>query len=320
MTNETWRKHEFYQVDPFFEQIQPALLNSVDIKRYIDKGCLIENSDFDPDLLKTASYEMRLLGQLYDWNTTPDGKLQRRCRQVCDGVEIDLPRNSISYLWMKQKLLLPEYIAARFNLHIRHVHKGILLGTGPLVDPGFFGSLLIPLHNLTDNDYVLKGGDGIIWVEFTKLSENEYWSENGSNRPIYLKTFPILKDLDNPDRYIEKSGITEVGGIQSAFRGALDRAQKSAEDARKEVNSVKRIGIVAIVIGFFAIAGSIAGLWYSGHNLITRTTSITQESHNRIFETYINAQDERIRELEKKVDELKWQDKVTEESSSSKQE
>ena len=251
MTNEKWRNHKFYEVDPYFKDIAPALLNSSDIKKYIDKGCLIEKADFDPDLLKTASYEMRLLGQLYDWSTTPDGKLKRRCRHVCDGLDIDLPRNSINYLWMKQKLLLPEYIAARFNLHIRHVHKGILLGTGPLVDPGFFGSLLIPLHNLTDNDYILKGGEGIIWVEFTKLSGNQFWSGGGLSRPTYLKPFPTLKDLDKPDRYIEKSGVIEAGGVQSAFKGALDRAQKSAEEAREEVNSIKRIGIVAIVIGFF---------------------------------------------------------------------
>ena len=310
MTNEKWREHEFYQLDPFFEEVQPALLNSLDIKRYIDKGCLVEEDDFDPDLLKTASYEMRLLGQLYDWNTTPDGKLQRRCREICDRQEIDLPRNSISYLWMKEKLLLPEYIAARFNLHIRHVHKGILLGTGPLVDPGFFGSLLIPLHNLTDNDYKLRGGDGIIWVEFTKVSRNQFWSSDEVERHTHLKSFPILKDLDHPDRYIEKSGVTEAGGVQSAFKGALDRAQKSAEDARNDVNSVKRIGIVAIVIGFFAISGSIAGLWYSGHNLISRATSIAQDSQNRIFDTHISVQEERIKKLEEIIKGLPQQKKA----------
>lgn len=315
MTNEKWRNHEFYKVDPYFNDIPPALLNSLDIKKYIDKGCLIEKADFDPNLLKTASYEMRLLGQLYDWTTTLDGKLQRRCRHVCDGLDIDLPRNSINYLWMKQKLLLPEYIAARFNLHIRHVHKGILLGTGPLVDPGFFGSLLIPLHNLTDNDYILEGGEGIIWVEFTKLSGNQFWSVDGLSRPTYLKQFPTLKDLDKPDRYIEKSGVTEAGGVQSAFKGALDRAQKSAEDARNEVNSVKRIGIVAIVIGFFAIAGSIAGLWYSGHNLISRATSIAQESQNRIFDAYIKTLEEKVRKLEERVNALDQQDKPTNQPS-----
>ena len=151
MTNEEWRNHKNYKFDPC-KDIQPALLNSADIKRYVDEGCLIENENFDPERrLKTASYEMRLLGELYYWDSRDNGKLEQHCEEVCDGKRIILPRNSITYLWTKEKLLLPEYIAARFNLHIRYVHKGILLGTGPLVDPGFFGNLLIPLHNLTDN-------------------------------------------------------------------------------------------------------------------------------------------------------------------------
>ena len=191
-----WRDREYYQYDPLPE-IQPALLNSHDIKRYIDKGCLIEEKYFQSKRLKTASYEMRLLGRLYDW-TMEEGILRRRCREVRECEDVILYRNSITYLWMEEKLLLPEYIAARFNLHIRHVHKGILLGTGPLVDPGFGGNLLIPLHNLTDKDHKLKGGEGVIWVEFTKLSINYFWSMKNSEkknlrRPCYLEPFPKEK-------------------------------------------------------------------------------------------------------------------------------
>ena len=125
---------------------------------------------------------MKFLGKLYDWNSTDDEKLEQCCREVCRGSKITLHANSITYLWMKEELMLPQYIAARFNLHIRHVHKGILLGTGPLVDPGFFGKLLIPLQNLTNNKYELKGGEGIIWVEFTKISEHKFWNRKKWNQ------------------------------------------------------------------------------------------------------------------------------------------
>ena len=141
MTNEEWRNHEFYTFDPFAEEIQPALLNSADIKKYVDKDCLIERDAFDDKRLKTASYEMRFLGELHSWDMKKDGTLDPRCMKIRCGDAVKLPGNSITYLWMEEKLLLPEYIAARFNLHIRHVHKGILLGTGPMVDPGFFRKL-----------------------------------------------------------------------------------------------------------------------------------------------------------------------------------
>ena len=295
MTHEKWRNHQYYKVDPFAE-IQPALLNSVDIKKYIvDAECLVERDDFVESRLKAASYEMRFLGKLYDWNMTTDGRLQRRCRNVCCDDEITLCRNSITYLWMKEKLLLPEYIAVRFNLHIRHVHKGILLGTGPLVDPGFFGNLLIPLHNLTDNNYKLIGGEGFIWVEFTKVSKHV---------PGSLKSFPSNKDITDPEEYMEKSGIRECG-VQSAFKGTLDKAKKNARDARIEANRFKRTGYIAIVIGGLAITATIVGIWLAGHNLISYATKLAQDSQNQVFSTKIENQDVKLEKFEEDMAKMK---------------
>ena len=95
MTNEEWRNHICYKFDPFAKEIQPALLNSADIKKYANKGCLIEN--FDPDHLKLASYKMRFLGKLYYWKRN-DGRLKKHCTEVCYGDNVILPRNSITYL------------------------------------------------------------------------------------------------------------------------------------------------------------------------------------------------------------------------------
>ena len=62
-------------------------------------------------------------------------------------------------------------------MKIDNVYRGLLLGTGPLIDPGFDGILSFPLHNLTSNDYTFIGGERIIWMEFTKLSENQLWNQ-----------------------------------------------------------------------------------------------------------------------------------------------
>ena len=221
-TNDTdWTDHRFYKQDPFPE-IEPALLNSADITRYVGKGCLLEVDSFDRGRMKPASYEMRFLGELYDWEED-DGRLQKRSRKIGDGECVTLYKNSISYLWTKERLRLPEYVAARFNLRIREVHKGLLLGTGPLIDPGFGGRLLIPLHNLTDNDYVLIGGKGIIWVEFTKVSRNRYWLPSGDDveRPVDLVPFPGRKDIDDPNVYLSKAGVLDANGVQSGVQGGI---------------------------------------------------------------------------------------------------
>src|SRR5256885_14069412 len=83
----------------------------------------------------------------------------------------------------------PDYIAARFNLKIPNVYRGLLLGTGPLVDPGWSGRLSFPLHNLTTNDYEFPGGEEIIWMEFTKLSENDRWLDRSVVSPERRGTY-----------------------------------------------------------------------------------------------------------------------------------
>ena len=304
MTNEEWRNHEFYTFDPFAKDIQPALLNSADIKKYVVEGCLIRD-DFDDRRLKTASYEMRFLGKLHYWKMI-DGRMEKRCREVSCGDDVILPRNSITYLWMKENLFLPQYIAARFNLHIRHVHKGILLGTGPLVDPGFSGKLLIPLHNLTDNNYKLKGGEGIIWVEFTKLSRHEFWydRENRDNPPD-LVSFPDIKNLTDPDSYFNKSGVYRKGGVQSAFRGELDRideiatnAEKDAKDARKSAEFLRNIGLIAIVASIILIC-------LSGYNLISHAVDRVQGSKNEIISSNIRTHDDQLKKLEQEMENMR---------------
>lgn len=258
MNADDWKKHPNYSIDPYTE-VPPALLNSVHINCYGRKECLV--TDFDPQRVNPASYTMCLLGTLYWWERKRK-RLVRQEQSITEEATVTLPRNSISYLLTAQEFRLPQYIAARFNLHIRHVHKGILLGTGPLVDPGFAGPLLIPLHNLTDNDYNIPGGNPIIWVEFTKLSPLPYWARDvadiGQCPPAGFEIFLDRKYNLRADDYFKKaldlsaSALRHKEGVQSAFKGAMDDARNAARKANKTSNWVRYIGVgagVAVVIG-----------------------------------------------------------------------
>ena len=293
-----WAKHRFYRQDPL-PCIEPALLNSLDIGRYVEKGCLLDKERFDPELLKPASYEIRLLGKLYWWEEE-EGRLEKRCRLIVEGDCVKLGRNSISYLWIEERLRLPEYIAARFNLRISDVHKGLLLGTGPLIDPGFGGQILIPLHNLTDNNYFLRGGEGIIWVEFTKVSQNCFWlGENEeADRPKGLVKFPSDKVTDDPDDYLNKAGAAR--GVQSAYKGALvstrraaGAAKSAAEAAKTRAERIQRFITGIGIGGLIAVIVGVAGLWFSA-------LDISGQVADRV-----HGQGERIGALEGKLEDLK---------------
>ena len=294
--NGNWPDSECYEVDPL-PDIEPALLNSVDIMRYVAAGCLIGEGDFDQSRVKTASYEMRFLGHLYHWEHIQNEGLRPRCEGITQDDKITIAKNSITYLWTKERLYLPEYIAARFNLHIRHVHRGILLGTGPLVDPGFGGRILIPLHNLTDKDYELVGGDGIVWVEFTKISRHGYWAPGSDEPRGDLVKFPSKKVIDHARDYFEKAEVTASGGVISAFKGALSQAEDAAKRAEREADSLKWKTWVHIVTGVVAILAILVAIWLGSINLLGRTV-------DRIHSTYDEGVEDRMRQDRQRIDDL----------------
>ena len=138
--------------DPYPE-ILPALLNSADIHDYIKTTGMVD--PYDPTLMKSSSYEAKIGSNAYRWGESNE----RETIPLDESLFVKLEPNSLIFFETKETFRLPSYMAIRFNLRITNVHRGLLLGTGPLVDPGFEGKLLIPIHNLTNNTYEFYGGD-----------------------------------------------------------------------------------------------------------------------------------------------------------------
>ncbi|MFQ5786615.1 MAG: hypothetical protein ACE5H1_01410, partial [Thermodesulfobacteriota bacterium] len=128
---EAARRFENYKSQDPFPEIQAALLNSADVDDYVAATGMI--CPFDPKKLKTATYAMDFEGKAYYWNENGEDE----SKPIEKGDTFKLRKNSIAFINLKAKFRIPNYIALRFNLGITHVHRGILLGTGPLIDPGF---------------------------------------------------------------------------------------------------------------------------------------------------------------------------------------
>ena len=283
MPNDWTTESPYYSIDPY-PDIAPSLLNSADIIRYAQKGCLVHPFDMNREALNPATYTVKFLGTLYLWEQ--DGRTRRPCQMpITEGEPVRLPANSISYLQTGEQFRLPQYIAARFNLHIRHVHRGILLGTGPLVDPGFIGPLLIPLHNLTDNDYDVRGGDNLLWVEFTKLTHHPYWTraigELGCSPPDELVLFRPRKQSLDAHGYLAKAGV-ETRGVVSAFKGALDDARGRAETSEKAANQAKKTVQQLIGLGAIGLVVGIGTLIFAAFQLLQGNSELAGRVHDRL--------------------------------------
>jgi deoxycytidine triphosphate deaminase len=265
--------------DPF-PQIPAALLNSAHIQDYVHVTGMI--APFDPSDLKPASYAFRLRGTCVRYEG--DMKI---VDEVGDGKPYRLPKNSIAFVTVGPRLTLPDYIAARFNLRIDLVYRGLLLGTGPLIDPGWFGDLSIPLHNLTDQDYMLTGGERLIWMEFTKTSPipgSRYAPRQFSmSQPSDFIPYPEAnKDsTDNVHKRLERAlRPTASTHVMSSLSSALGEARASvlaaeekATRAEAAVKSVadKALWWQAMTAGVSAVVGVVvtAAVAWSAFQLAT---------------------------------------------------
>jgi hypothetical protein len=169
------------------------------------------------------------------------------------------------------------------------VHRGLLLGTGPLVDPGFVGRLFIPLHNLTSQPYTLLGGEGLIWVEFTKISPHPHWIDNIKNNNGY-KHFPPTNRYLPPQQYLDKAKLNSPARssipleIEEAVRVSNDAkviATQAEQRIEEEVHKVdEKVHTIQRNISLGGIVAAIAVL-IPVYGLVQDATQYVRESSNR---------------------------------------
>lgn len=64
----------------------------------------------------------------------------------------------------------PQYVG-RFGLRSKFARKGLIATTGPQIDPGYHGRLIIGMTNLSPKPISLSFGDDLLSIEFHKLQE-----------------------------------------------------------------------------------------------------------------------------------------------------
>lgn len=147
-------------IDP--EPAVQGILLSDRIEAYVKKySLLVDAHDFQQTNLKPASYSLTLDPKYY---------LNGQTIEIQPGGSLLVPPNSFVIAGIKEKVALPHWCAARFGLRVSYVYKGLLMGAGPQVDPGFEGHLGCPLHNLTNCSIRIKLEEPFAWIDFAKTS------------------------------------------------------------------------------------------------------------------------------------------------------
>ena len=157
--------HEWKYVDP--KRADPSrkgMLLSNEIDMFCQKRLLIAD-DFEHKNLRPAAYTLRIGPKFVD-SRGRIGRLDEKKKTY-----FKMEPNSIVYVSTLERLDLPCYIAARFNLRVKWVYRGILLGTGPQVEPGYRGYLSCPLYNLTDQPIKIEYREDFATIDFERTTD-----------------------------------------------------------------------------------------------------------------------------------------------------
>ena len=262
---EIFEKTRDFGNDPL-KNIPPSLLSSIHIRQYVEAtGMLCPFSDKD---CKGATVVAKIGGEYKYWDKDGNEKKGVLADKIGIGkkTSITLEPNSIAFIPIDLDFLLPDYIAARFNLKVQHVYKGLLLGTGPLIDPGYEGRIWIPLHNFTANEYKFEYGEELILIEFTKIfpptKEELNASLDSTNRSKAWKL-----SLNDIIKKAVGNGLSVISSIPDAINEAKESAKSAEKLAEKADNEVKEahksqrrwnIGTFVAVIGILVAVVGIA--------------------------------------------------------------
>jgi len=262
--------------------------------------------------LKKASYEGRIGSKAYEYRSLKRIRAFKRefdipfvnekyeLKEIFDGNKdkgLVVPKNGIIFVETDLDFRIPDFIALRFNLQIKHVHRGLLLGTGPLVDPGFVGKLCIPIHNLTDEDYYIDKNDGLIWIEFTKTSLP---ADKDDEARAPLEGNEFQGDIR---KLIEKAALRypkEKIAIRSSLPGMFDQASASARKAETAAKWMAAFNVLGVVGAVMAIGG----LLFTASNFLSGLSGRNEQIAGDLKLTVERQQGE-IKALSDQVSELK---------------
>ena len=201
----------------------------------------ISISPFEESQVQAASYDMRV-GQSGATTST------KKIVNIREAGYILLQPGDFAIVTVLEEIRLgPQYVA-RFGLRSKYARKGVIATTGPQIDPGYKGRLILGLTNLTPRPISIPYKDDLITVEFHRL-------ETPTAKPY---EGPYQGKLELGPEEIE--AVTEAEGM--AFSEVITTLRSVSDNVGKlasEVNTLRwmiplivafGIGVIAVLVAF----------------------------------------------------------------------
>lgn len=283
------------------QQIPFGMLAKHDLAYLIQKKEILQNSIYVN--LKAAVYEMRLGSFAFRWEGD-----KRKIIRLGDqhDRELILPPNSLTFVTTVEKFNLPTDIIARFNLKVDWVHCGLLLGTGPIVNPGFNGYLLIPIHNFSSREVQICYGAKLIAVEFTKIPSVEGEEFSFEQKVLNDDVENLVKPFSEAAKYVESSILKVLREYNEKLESNTTEITASKVEREKWNRRFTWGGLASAFVGGIALASLVFTTWsvhldtrqkiLAAHEALL-TVSDRIEKENVRMRTYLKTLAEQVRVL-----------------------
>jgi hypothetical protein len=172
------------------------------------------------------------------------------------------------YVSTAETLQLPFYLTGRFNLKLRLLHEGVLVGAGPQIDPGFSGRLSCPLHNLSDKRVSLACGEPFAVLEFQKttpFAEMNAWSGTEgiddvrrAGESLTVEGIASLPCLTFPAKSLNREPVqryVRTGLVKSSLQGLASKIAAVDEFVKARLKSFRTQLMTVNALAFVAVVG-----------------------------------------------------------------
>ena len=215
----------------------PMLMTNEMIRRAITSGDLKMNN-FEDSCLQPASYDMRLgeeaITSSHREKVNPSQK----------GL-LTIPAGDFVLVTTHEKVELSTKIAGHIGLRSHYSKKGLALLSGPQIDPGFKGVLVVGLSNLSPRDAVIPYKERFCTIEFYALAEPASVPYSGEYQ---AQTGITPQDLEN---LVEAQGMTFGQVIK--LLGEVSLNVKSLSESISFLKWIIPIALAILAIGITVV-------------------------------------------------------------------
>jgi dCTP deaminase len=222
------------------------LLNREQLTKYVADGTL-KLDGFDPKNLNPASYDAGLGRRAF--LSSSNTKLNVEAKGI-----MTLEPGDFAVVTTFEKFVFPLNIAGTIGIRSHYARKGIIQLSGPQIDPGFRGVLVIGLFNASPRSVVIPFKEPFLTISFFQLVEP---AKEG-----YQGEYQDQEDVPTADiEWLAETRGMSFGQIITTLQtlnSSVAGLDKSVEDLDKSIGRMQ--WIVGIALTAIAAIVAVAAL------------------------------------------------------------